>query len=317
MLLTGGKAMEHHVIEWGQLVVLYLFLAGISAGTFVASVFAAYADPERYKNIVRMGSYLTPIPVSIGCAILLLDLGRPFHFYNLYTTIQWTSPMSIGSWLLAIFIIVSSIRAYTFFPESWKIVKLPHEGKIQTATGLIGLPIALGVGIYTGILLGAIPARPFWNTPLLAELFLFSALSTGVATLLLICSLNPMGSPTNIKGHEHKFLLSFDIILISIEIFIIIPIILHSQLSTLSIRESISVILGGPYTVLFWVGTVLCGLLIPLAIELFEMYPAFVKKVHGSWNPVLGVLSSVMIITGGFLLRYVVTYGGQMSGMIE
>ena len=46
--------MEHHVIEWGQLVVLYLFLAGMSAGTFVSSVFAAYADPERYKNIVRM-----------------------------------------------------------------------------------------------------------------------------------------------------------------------------------------------------------------------------------------------------------------------
>jgi len=309
--------MEEHVIEWGQLVVFYLFLAGMSAGTFVSSVFAAYADPERYKNIVRMGSYLSPIPVSIGCALLLLDLGRPFHFYNLYLTVQWTSPMSIGSWLLAIFIMIASIRAYTFFPESWKIVKLPFEKKIQTATGLIGLPIALGVGIYTGILLGAIPARPFWNTPLFAELFLFSALSTGVATLLLICSLNPMRSPTNIKGHEHKFLLSFDIVLISIEIFIIIPIILHSQLSTLSIRESIHVILGGPYTLLFWVGTVLFGLLIPLAIELFELYPVFRKKMHRDWSPVLGVVSSVLIITGGFLLRYVVTFGGQMTGMIE
>ncbi|MEK6776842.1 MAG: NrfD/PsrC family molybdoenzyme membrane anchor subunit [bacterium] len=309
--------MENHVIEWGQLVVFYLFLAGMSAGTFVTSVFAAYADPERYKNIVRMGSFISPIPVSVGCAILLLDLGRPFHFYNLYRTVQWTSPMSIGSWLLAIFIVISSIRAYTFFPEQWKIVKLPFEARIRGATGLVGLPIALGVGIYTGILLGAIPARPFWNTPLLAELFLFSALSTGVATLLLICSLNPMRSPESTKSHEHKFLLSFDIVLITIEIFIIIPIILHSQLSALSIRESIFVILGGPYTVVFWVGTVLCGLLVPLAIELFEMSPNFMKKAQTHWNPVLGVTSSVLIIIGGFLLRYVVTYGGQLSGMIE
>ncbi len=257
------------------------------------------------------------IPVSLGCALLLLDLGRPFHFYNLYRTLQWTSPMSIGSWLLGVFIAVSTVRAYTFLPDAWKKIKLPHEWLIQSATGIVGLPIALGVGIYTGILLGAIPARPFWNTPLLAELFLFSALSTGVATLMLICSLNPLRSPVSVKSHEHKFLLSFDVVLISIEIFIIIPIILHSQLSTLSIRESIHVILGGPYTLLFWLGTVFFGLLVPLAIELFEIFPVFVKKVRAHWHPLFGIVSSVLIITGGYMLRYIVTYGGQLSGMIE
>jgi len=309
--------MEHFLIEWGQLVVFYLFLAGISAGAFVTSVFAFHVDPDRYKNIARMGAFIAPVPVSIGCALLLFDLGRPLHFYNLYRTLQWTSPMSIGSWLLAIFIMIGAVRAYTFFPEAWKIVKLPFEHRIRSVTALTGLPIALGVGIYTGILLGAIPARPFWNTPLLAELFLFSALSTGVATLLLICSLNPLQGPAESKREEHKFLLSFDVVLITIELFIIIPIILHSQLSTLSIRESIHVILGGAFTSLFWIGTVLFGLLVPLAIELFEVFPAFVRKVHTKWNPVLGVLSSLLIIVGGYLLRYVVTYGGQMSGMIE
>jgi len=309
--------MEHIVIEWGQLVVFYLFLAGISAGVFVTSVFAFYIDPDRYKNIARMGAFIAPIPVTLGCTLLLFDLGRPLHFYNLYRTIQWTSPMSIGSWLLAVFIAISTVRAYTFFPEDWKIVKLPFEQKIRSVTSLTGLPIALGLVIYTGILLGAIPARPFWNTPLLAELFLFSALSTGVATLLLICSLNPLRGSVESKGEEHKFLLSFDVFLITIELFIIIPIILHSQLSTLSIRESIHVILGGAFTSLFWFGTVLFGLLVPLSIELFEIYPTFVRKVHAKWNPVLGVLSSLLIILGGYLLRYVVTYGGQMSGMIE
>ncbi len=303
--------------EWGALVVWYLFLAGISAGAFVTSVFASYMEPERYRNIIRMGAYIAPIPVTIGCTLLLFDLGRPFHFYNLYRTIQWTSPMSIGSWLLAVFILISMIRAYTFLPDGWKKIRIPFEGRVRKTTGLIGLPIALGVGIYTGILLGAIPSRPFWNTPLMAELFLFSALSTGVATLLLICSLNPYRSPETIKEYEHKFLVSFDVVLITIEIFIIIPIILHSQLSTLSIRESIFVILGGRFTVLFWVGTVLLGLLIPLAIELTEIFPFFVRKMHRAWHPIMGIVSSILIIAGGFILRLVVTYGGQLTGMIE
>ncbi|PYX42598.1 MAG: nitrite reductase, partial [Acidobacteria bacterium] len=42
-----------------------------------------------------------------------------------------------------------------------------------------GMPISVGVGIYTGVLLGAVQSRPFWNTNLVAQLFLFSALSTG------------------------------------------------------------------------------------------------------------------------------------------
>jgi hypothetical protein len=35
---------------------------------------------------------------------------------------------------------------------------------------MIGLPISVGVGIYTGVLLGAVQSRPFWNTNLVAQL---------------------------------------------------------------------------------------------------------------------------------------------------
>ena len=54
----------------------------------------------------------------------------------------------------------------------------------RNSLAIIGLPISVGVGIYTGVLLGAVQSRPFWNTNLVAQLFLFSGLSTGCAALI-------------------------------------------------------------------------------------------------------------------------------------
>ena len=61
--------------------------------------------------------------------------------------------------------------------------------------------------------------------------------------------------------------------LILVEIFIVMPFFLHQALSTWSSSSSLRILLGGSYTVLFWFGFVLLGLLIPLAIEGFELFP--------------------------------------------
>ena len=49
----------------------------------------------------------------------------------------------------------------------------------------VNVPLGIGVAVYTGILLGAMPSRPLWNSPILALLFLVSALSTGIAVIIL------------------------------------------------------------------------------------------------------------------------------------
>jgi formate-dependent nitrite reductase membrane component NrfD len=169
------------------------------------------------------------------------------------------------------------------------------------------------VGIYTGILLGAVPARPFWNTPMTAQLFLFSAMSTGAASLLLISALLPRRfAPADPEG-ERRFVTSLDVVLILLEIFMIIPFILHHALSTWSSASSISLIIGGPFTVPFWIGFLGLGIALPLLMEVLELYPVVLRDAVHRYGRVISVASGGLVLTGGFLLRYIFVYAGQVS----
>ncbi len=318
-----------HEFHWGLLIVNYLFLAGLSAGAFAVSGLANYLGGKKYETIARIGAYVAPFPVSIGTALLLLDLGNPLRFWRLFVTIQWTSPMSIGTWLLTFFILTSlaylvlwlpqKIQNFIYLPHSlhtlfrfseWKRISREEVRRGKLILGAVGFPISLGVGMYTGILLGAVPARPFWNTPMVAQLFLFSAMSTGVATLMFIRSLV---RKRRLTLEESKLLNSVDAALILFEIFLIIPYILHQSLSTWSHKEALKLILGGHYTIHFWFGVVTLGLLVPLIIEIAELWHIVVKKHMPETKINFGLVSGGLVIIGGFILRYVFVYAGQAS----
>ncbi len=317
--------------QWGLLVVNYLFLAGVSAGAFAISSFATYLGGPHFRRVARIGALIAPWPVMAGIAVLVLDLGRPLAFWHLFLTVQWTSPMSIGSWLLTGFILLSLVYAALWAPAPLdNLVRIPTrpqdlrhftrwmplEGALlrraRAVVAALGFPLSLGVGIYTGILLGAVPSRPFWNTPMLAQLFLFSAMSTGTATVLLVTAL--VGSRrTDELEYERKLLVSTDLVLIVLEIFMLIPFLLHHALSTWSSASSISLILGGDFTLPFWIGVILLGILLPLAIEGYELFPIIWKEGVARYSLWLSTASGVLVLVGGFVLRLVFVYAGQAS----
>ncbi len=66
--------------------------------------------------------------------------------------------------------------------------------------------------------------------------------------------------------------------------------------------EAARLIMGGPFTLLFWGLAVGLGILFPLALELYELVPHFIKHLQ--------------LLMGGFVLRYVVVYAGQMSQIL-
>jgi formate-dependent nitrite reductase membrane component NrfD len=175
---------------------------------------------------------------------------------------------------------------------------------------MAGFPLAVGVGIYTGVLLGAVQARPFWNTNLVAQLFLFSALSSGAATILLVRLLDK--APMDLR--EVRFLYTLDIVLISLEFFIVLPYLIHGELSVLAVREALALILGGPYTLVFWGLFLGAGLLVPLAIEIYEFKPLLTGKGIFHLNPRLAMTAASLVILGGYTLRYVFVFAGQASG---
>src|SRR3990172_12017971 len=296
--------------EWGLLIVMYLFCGGLSAGAIVISGLANYiGGGERYTRLAKIGAIIAPFPVMLGTGLLVFDLGRPFFFWKLFLAFEPVSPMWIGTWLLSVFLAVSLPYFNLFLPESkrlWKPVQVQFWKNVLAAAGF---PLGIGVAIYTGVLLGAIPARPFWNTPMVALLFLFSALSTATA-LLIVLSFKSKSSEAQ---EERKLLLSADIVFILLELLIIIPYIIHGELSTLSARESLKLVLGGPYTLLFWLGVVFLGLLVPLAIEFLELIPRSKTNERRHMPGIVALLAGVLVLLGGFLLRYVFVYAGQIS----
>ncbi len=313
-------------MEWGYLIISYLFLGGLSAGLFFVSALATFVQKNgetTYTRIARYGAWLAPWPVMLGCLLLVFDLGHWYRFYKLFVHIRWVSPMSIGSWLLSAFILVSLLHLYSWLTEEqrgWLFSRLPGRlhalRRLQVDLSprrrqfaLLGLPFSVGVGIYTGVLLGAVQSRPFWNTNLVAQMFLFSALSTGCAALIFLLAWSREAS----DSRAFPLLYTVDMCLLTLEFFIVVPYIIHGQLSVQAVQNSLQLILGGPFTLAFWLFFLGFGLLLPLGIETFEIIPVLLSKESVHYSKRLATVSATLVLVGGFLLRYIFVFAGQMS----
>ena len=319
---------------WEFLIVNYLFLGGLSAGLFFVSGLATWIQDREnkpaYPALARLGALLAPWPVSLGSALLILDLGKPLRFWKLFLHVRWRSPMSIGSWLLVAFTILSLAYLWSWLEADERrrwVGKVPAKlyGKLpaflrtwleadgaprRRLLALAGLPMSVGVGIYTGVLLGAVQSRPFWNTNLVAQMFLFSALSSGAATLVLLRFFG--------KDHpglrELRFLYGLDIVLMGLELFIVLPYLIHGNLSSLAVKQALQQILGGPYTFVFWGLFLGLGLLAPLAVELWEFKPFLLGRGPFHVDPRWARIAGVLVLIGGYTLRYVFVFAGQATG---
>jgi len=341
--------MSHH--EWGWMVVVYLFLGGLGAGSMVLSGVAHLTRRRRYEGVARAGALLAPVLVGAGSGLLVFDLGQPLRFWRLFATLNPVSPMSIGSWLLMLFSLVSAVYALLYLPPAWLEVAAsrtkrgaaalrrlaawnraavgsgpegngqlafhdspPAVSWLRSALALAGVPLGLGVGIYTGVLLGAIPARPFWNTPMVAQLFLFSALSTATALLLLVAPWMQRAAGSD-RALERQALVRADLVFIFLELFIVIPFIIHGKLSVLSAKEALGMVMGGPYTTVFWGGVVALGILLPLTLELLDVTGAL-RRMPGTISRLVHVAAPVLILVGGYLLRWVFVHAGQETSFL-
>jgi formate-dependent nitrite reductase membrane component NrfD len=328
-----------HELHWGLPVIGYLFLAGVGAGALTISastLLRGGANGVTADNfdIARHGALLAPIPLIAGTGMIIFelgtfqaavangDIGLFFRWINLFLTINM-SPMSIGSWVLGVCIVASVIYAYTFLSKN----SAPGDDNsgLRKKLAWVGIPLGVSVAIYTGVMLGAVPARPFWNTPMLALLFLVSSLSTGVAGILLLRALfghrqaataGDIGAkPDESAGKGTLMLATSDVMLIGLELLAIALFILFAKLTIGNAEQAVSIILpGGALATMFWGGVVVIGLLVPALIELKYVIPTL--RTHQPFAMPRGTEIAVcaVILFGGFMLRYVVVAAGQMTG---
>ena len=313
---------------WGLPVIGYLFLAGVGAGamTVSASMYLRGGSETRGMHVetARYGAILAPIPIMIGCGLLILELGsfetgQWFKWINLYKVIN-LSPMSLGTWLLTVTIGVSVVYAYTYVKNAPGLPDVRRYALRRTLSW-VAIPIGIATAVYTGILLGAMPSRPFWNSPILALLFLVSSLSTGIAVMLLGRALfPPKGADDGAERHFEQsgyILTASDAMLIGFEIMVIFLFLMFGYLTVGDVKEAVQVVLaGGSLATLFWFGFVVIGLVLPVLVEFYFVLPRLLYHKEYAVPRGVEIVVSVVVLVGGFLLRYIVVVAGQITGPV-
>jgi formate-dependent nitrite reductase membrane component NrfD len=152
-----------------------------------------------------------------------------------------------------------------------------HVDTIRQANLFAGI----GLGVYTGILLSTLGARALWSSPVLGPLFLVSGLSTGAAFLMLF----------PLSKHEHHALRRWDMLAIGAEVALILLFILGLLTGGASGTQAV-----------FWSLVVALGLAVPFALEAVE--------TRLSLRPT--VMAPVLLLVGGFALRWILVTSGQL-----
>ncbi len=312
-----------HELNWGLPVILYLFLGGLGAGAGAVSASILLRSgggnrPGPSFEIARWGALIAPFPVIVGTSMILFELGSVqaghlFRWINLFKIIN-LSPMSVGSWLLGLFILVSLAYAYTFWNKDSQPGDKHHM--LRNMLAWVIVPLGVGVALYTGVLLGAMPSRPFWNSPILAMLFLVSGLSTGVAAILMSRSLFKIIYKHETLEKDSYLMTSSDMLLIAFEIIVVFLFLMYAHLTVGNVKEAVGVILGGELTTLFWVGFMLLGLILPILLEIIYVMPTLLYQKQYVIPDMVELFVSVLVLVGGFMLRYIVVIAGQITGPV-
>ena len=295
-----------HVWSWE--IPVYLFLGGVVAGIMVLSGWALWRGRRNHRlyatfSLASSGLFILGLAaISLGMLALFLDLSHKAYVWRLYLTIKPWSPMSWGAWILLLVypVLLAGVlldpprrllRVAPALDPLWR--RLADSIALRRSIGLVSITTGIALGVYTGILLSALGARPLWSSALLGPLFLVSGLSTSAAFSHWV-------SPEPAEKEQMAWL---DNLFLTIELSLIAFLLIGLRSGAEAHAEAARLFLGGPYTAVFWVGVVGLGIVLPLVIQSL----AVTHRV--SHTPI----APVLVLLGGLALRFVIVDAGQWS----
>jgi Ni/Fe-hydrogenase subunit HybB-like protein len=296
--------MEHHghhvtgmsnQIVWGTPHVFAIFLIVAASGALnVASIGSVFGKP-LYKPLGRLSGLLAIALLVGGLVVLVLDLGRPDRLivamthYNFKSIFAWNIFLYVGFMLI--------VAVYLWLQMERRMNR--HAKK----AGLVAFVWRLVLTTGTGSIFGFLVAREAYDSAIMAPLFVAMSFSFGLAVYILILLAAYRGSERDIGDTVIRKLSR----LLGVFVAAVLYFTAVQHLASLYAAEHIGVerfILmdGGIYTLLFWLGQVVVGGILPMIL-------VFRPPTAGSSRN--AVLASILVIVGGFAQVYVIVIGGQ------
>lgn len=282
-------------IVWGLPHVFAIFMIVAASGVLnVASIGSVFGKPV-YKARAPLSGLLAIALLAGGLTVLMLDLGRPDRLIVAMTHFNFKSIFALNVILYTGFFAIVAIYIWTMMDR-----KMYAYSKYAGFSAFIW---RLALTTATGSIFGFLVARQAYNSAILAPMFIIMSFSFGLAVFILVQSFmyawNGMKLDPAILRRMKNLLATFAG---AVLYFTIVYHLTNLYFAKQASFERFILLDGGVFTNLFWVGHILIGTLIPIALLLHPTFGARHKIV---------LLAAILIILGGFAQLYVLLIGGQ------
>ena len=302
--LGAAYYMEHqgHIVTgmnnsivWGTPHVFAVFLIVAASGALNVASIASVFGKVMYKPLAPLSALLAFSLLMGGLTVLMLDLGRPdrlivaMTYYNLKSVFAWNVVLYTG------FFTIVAVYIWTMMEK-----KMNSYSK---AAGMAAFIWRLILTTGTGSIFGFLVARDAYNSALLAPMFIILSFAYGLAVYLLVLMAAYTWSGRPLGDAVLKRLGKLLGVFVAASLyFVFVYHLTNLYFTKQHAVEHFILVSGGIYTLLFWVGQILIGGIIPLIILL---NPAL-RASRG-----LLVAACLMIVFGGLAQMYVTIIGGQ------
>ena len=321
-------------LQWSVLIVLYPFITGLVAGAFILASLERVFRVEAVKPTYRL-ALLTALSFLIVAPLpLQLHLGHPERSPEMYFTPHSTSAMAMFGYvylwyLMAVLVfeiwldyrsdIVMRARetkgltrllyqVMSLGSDNISARALHIDERVGWVVTLIGIPSAFMLHGYVGFIFGSIKANPWWSSPLMPVVFIFSAMVSGIAAVMLLYM-----ATTKLRGKKidmrcvdtiAMYLFYTFIIDFSLEMLDLIHRIYEADESFHSLDFMVHTKLYVPHIVI----QICLGTLVPLILlaitQVFKLPEVIRKRMYAT--------AGGLTLMGIFAMRWNVVIGGQL-----
>ena len=321
-------------LQWSVLIVLYPFITGLVAGAFILASLERVFNVAAVKPTYRL-ALLTALAFLIVAPLpLQMHLGHPERSFSMYLTPHTESAMAMFGfvylWYLMVVLVleiwfdyrkdlVLTRRSSTGFKrlfyglltlgsDNISPAALRVDERVGRFITVIGIPSAFLLHGYVGFIFGSIKANPWWSTPLMPIVFLFSAMVSGIAAVMLIYVFSGWLRRVRVDmvclDAIARYLFYAFIIDFSLEMLDLIHRIYEADESFRALDFMVKTQLFTSQIVL----QILLGTLLPLGL----LFVSQVVRLRDATRRTLYVAAGILTMVGIFAMRWNVVIGGQL-----